>query len=309
MTNTPAPATIAVLGLGAMGAAIAGAAARAGHRVRAWNRTPRTAADLRRVGLDGRTGLDVRPTLADAVADAALVVVCVRDHDVAQSVLTGAAGALRDRLVVNVSTGTPAQAVATAAHAAGLGARYVTGAVMVPTPMVGTDACVTLYAGDAADLADLTPLTTSLGGVTDLTGPDHAVPPALDLAMLDVYFTGLHAHLHATALAAAHGIDPDRFLPYARSIVQTLDASLPGLTAAVRRRTYDTGEARLDMCRDFLAHIVASSREAGLPAGPAGVTLDVSDRALERWPGSTDWDVVAEELLPARPVGPTQCPV
>lgn len=293
MTSSHDIPTIAVLGLGAMGVAIARSAAASGARVVAWNRTAR-AVDL--------PALTVADTPAAAVAGADLVVVCVRDHTGSRELVAATAAALRGRLVVNVSTGTPAEAVGSAERAAAHGLRYVTGAVMVPTPLVGTDDCLVLYAGDRQDLADLGPLTRALGGTADLTGADHGVPPVLDLAMLDIYFAGMYAHLHATALAAAHGIDPTRFLPYATGIVETLGHTLPDLSAAVERRTYDGGEARLDMCLAFLEHVVATSREAGIPPGPAGVVRDASARALAAHPGSTDWDVVAEELLSSRPV-------
>ncbi|OWY63051.1 oxidoreductase, partial [cyanobacterium TDX16] len=206
-------------------------------------------------------------------------------------------GVLGDAVLVNVSTGTPAEAEASAQHADRLGVRYVTGAVMVPTPMVGTDECVVLYAGDPRDLELASPVMAALGGTSDVVGEDHAVPPALDLAMLDVYFAGMYAFLHSAALADAHGIDPTRYLPYAEGIVATLGGTLPDLTDAITRRTYDGGEARLDMCLAFLEHIVRTSEQTGIDPGLAAVVRDASLSAMDRWPGSTDWDVVAEDLL------------
>lgn len=290
-----APATIAVLGLGAMGAAIARAAAERGQRVLAWNRTPKTLDEL---GLAKATGIVLIESPSETLNGVDLVVVCVRDHAGSRAVIEQIAPALGGRVVVNVSTGTPAEAVGSAAHAAARGVRYVTGAVMVPTPMVGTDDCVVLYAGAEDDLAETGPLFAAMRGTNDVVGEDHAVPPALDLAMLDIYFAGMYAHLHATALAAAHGVDAARFLPYARGIVDTLGASLAGLTASVEQRRYDGGEARLDMCLSFLEHIVATSRAAGIDPGPAEIVRAASARAMQHWPGSTDWDVVAEGFLP-----------
>ena len=74
-------ATIAALGTGVMGAPMARNLARAGHEVRAWNRSPDKAAALRDDGVDVRddpaaaaTGADVVLTMladADAVLDVA----------------------------------------------------------------------------------------------------------------------------------------------------------------------------------------------------------------------------------------------
>lgn len=296
MTTTPAVQRITVLGLGAMGTAITRAAAAGGAEVRAWNRSPRSLADL---GIDDHDqGVRLAGSAVEAVAGADIVVLCVRDHAAARTIVDTVAPHLGRGILVNVSTGSPNEAVESARQAAAHGLRYLTGAVMVPTSMVGTDDCLVLYAGTEADLAAAATLRNLLGGAADPTGPDHAVPPALDLAMLDVYFAGMYAHLHATVLAEAYGITPQRFLPYAQGIVSTLGGSLPGLTAAVERRTWDSGEARLDMCLDFLEHIVTSSRAVGIEPGLAVNVRDASARALARMPGSTDWDVVAENFLP-----------
>lgn len=73
--------------------------------------------------------------------------------------------------------------------------------------------------------------------------------------------------------------------------------SLADLTGAVVRRRYDGGQARLDMCLAFLERIVQTSREAGIDPAAAALVRDASARAMARWPGGTDWDVVAEDLL------------
>ena len=289
MTDTNPTTTISVLGLGAMGAAIAGALATDGRRVRAWNRTPKTLPDGR---------IDVVDSPDSALEGANLVVVCVRDHVASRAVVERIAPHLQGQVVVNLSTGTPTEATESAEHAAGLGVRYVTGAVMVPTPLVATEHCVVLYAGAPAHLEQVEPLFAAMRGTSDVVGHDHAVPPALDLAMLDIYFAGMYAHLHATALAAAHGIEPQRFLPYAQGIVGTLGASLPDLTTSVEQRRYDAGQARLDMCLSFLEHIVASSREAGIDPGLAESVRAASARAFTGQSPGTDWDVVAEDFLP-----------
>lgn len=299
MLVEPPTVKIAVLGLGPMGAAIASARAIAGHTVAAWNRTPRTPSEI---GLphDGSVVLHTDPRAA--VDGCRVVVICVRDHDISRSLIERIAPIVGEAAIVNVSTATPAEAAESARRAVSLGLRYVTGAVMTPTSMVGTDDCVVLYAGADSDLAAIEPIVTALGGEADVVGDDHAGPPALDLAMLDVYFAGLYAFMHSAALANAHGIDVQRYLPYAEGIVDTLRGSLAAVGAAVEARSYGGGEARLDMCLAFLERIVATSNEVGIEPGLAGAVRDASIQAIEQWPGETDWDVVAERFLTSDPV-------
>lgn len=113
------PLQITFLGLGVMGAPMAGHLARAGHRVTVWNRTAAKAdAWLQRHG-----GLDVAaaPSVAEAVRDAQVVLSCVgNDADLAAVALGdgGALAAMRTgALFVDHTTVSPAAAREVAAEA------------------------------------------------------------------------------------------------------------------------------------------------------------------------------------------------
>ena len=74
--SVPEMATIAALGMGVMGAPMARNLARAGHDVRAWNRSPEKAAPLRVA-----TGVDVCADPASAAAGADVVLTMLADAD------------------------------------------------------------------------------------------------------------------------------------------------------------------------------------------------------------------------------------
>jgi 3-hydroxyisobutyrate dehydrogenase len=100
-TMTDAKPTLAVLGLGTMGRAMAATAVRAGIPVVVWNRNP-AAADA----LSG-TGVDVARSVADAAAAADVVVTMVTNADAVHSIATehGLVDALRPGSVwVQMST-------------------------------------------------------------------------------------------------------------------------------------------------------------------------------------------------------------
>lgn len=288
MTNLP---RVAVLGLGAMGTALAHRLLITGHPVTVWNRTER---DLSAQGLTGARAADG----PDAAArDADVIIICVLDHGASRAVLAQASASVRPGTpVVNLSTGTSDQAAQSADAAAELGLDYITGAIMVPTPLIGTEDNLTLYAGEPAVMAAARPVLDALGGTVDVLGDDHRLPPVLDLAMLDVYFAGMYAFLHSAAMVRAHGIEPEQYLPYATGIVGTLSSSLPGLAHAMATRDYSAGQARLDMCLSFLEHVVATSEIAGVdPALPA-LIRDATRRQADLGHHAQDWDRVAEGL-------------
>ncbi|MFI6899191.1 NAD(P)-dependent oxidoreductase, partial [Streptomyces sp. NPDC050256] len=136
MMHTGTPVT--VLGLGLMGSALAGAFLRAGHPTTVWNRTPAKADDLvaRGATLAGSPGT--------AIAAAPLVVVCVSDYDAVVDVLDGP---LDDRVVVNLTSGTPSRARKLAEEVVRRGGGYLDGGVMAVPEAVGTADAVLAYSG------------------------------------------------------------------------------------------------------------------------------------------------------------------
>jgi 3-hydroxyisobutyrate dehydrogenase-like beta-hydroxyacid dehydrogenase len=107
--------TVTVLGLGAMGSALARAFLDHGHSTVVWNRSPEKADDLVSRGA-------VRATTAgEAVTASPLTIACVVDDAALNDVLELADLALCGRVLVNLTNGTPKQARRAAARAAKLG--------------------------------------------------------------------------------------------------------------------------------------------------------------------------------------------
>src|SRR5690606_28672171 len=135
---------VTVLGLGAMGSALARALVGAGHRTVVWNRTGSRAEPL--VAL----GAEAAPDPAAAVAGADVVIVSLVDGEAATAVLTAAGPALAGTTVVELTSLTPREAEAIGELVEGAGAAYVSGSVMVTPPMIGTDGAALLLGGDRA---------------------------------------------------------------------------------------------------------------------------------------------------------------
>ncbi|MGZ8501729.1 MAG: NAD(P)-dependent oxidoreductase [Candidatus Limnocylindrales bacterium] len=152
---------IGFLGLGTMGAAMAGHLARAGHPLTVWNRTPGKAGELTELGATEAS----HPAELAATSD--VVVVCVSDTADVDSVLFGprgvAEGIRPGALVIDCSTIAPG---ATRDFAARLTAR---GAFMVDAPVSGGSegaqkATLTIFVGGApADVERARPILGRLG--------------------------------------------------------------------------------------------------------------------------------------------------
>lgn len=282
--------SVAVLGLGPMGAALAGAVLDAGHPTLVWNRTAERARPL------VERGATASGTAAEAIAGAAVTLVCLRDHAATREVLDDVAAALAGRDVVVLSSGTPDEARATAARLAEHGAHPLAGAIMVTTPLVGTADGVVLVSGPRETYERSRTVLAALGGKVEHVDEDHGVASTLDIGMLDVYFSGLLGFVHALALVAADGVRGEQFLRFAGSAVDVLAASLADVARDVDARSYPGTEDTLEMELAAFEHIVGTSGQRGLDPAAIGVVRDLARRAVDAGHGGESFSRLVEHL-------------
>jgi 3-hydroxyisobutyrate dehydrogenase-like beta-hydroxyacid dehydrogenase len=269
------PDPVSVLGLGAMGTALARAFLRAGHPTTVWNRTTARAHDL---VADGAVAVT---TAAEAVAASRLAVICLLDAPAVGAVLDTVGDGLRGATILNLTSATPEEARALSARVIASGARYLDGKIMVPTSLVGTDDGFFLYSGDSAVFAEHERTLLALGGGADMLGDDPGQSALYDLAMLGIFFNGMTSFLHAAALVGADGVPARTFLPYAERILAVLSTSLPGLATDVNTGKHPGDEDNLVMELAALDHIVHTSEarhiDTTVPAVPRGLARAAID--------------------------------
>jgi 3-hydroxyisobutyrate dehydrogenase-like beta-hydroxyacid dehydrogenase len=249
---------VTVLGLGAMGSALAGAFLDAGHRVTVWNRTPARAEPL------VARGATRAQTPAEAVAAGELIVVCLVDYAASREVLEPAAAALAGRTLVNVTSDTPERAREAAEWARQQGIGYLDGAVMVPVPVIGTPGALLLYSGGRAAFDAHEATLRALGGTPRYLGEDPGAAALHDLALLDIFWTLMTAAVHAFALVGADGVPAADFAPLAVESITGLTPLLVGLAAAVDAGEHPGEYAAMATNTEGAAHVAEASRLRGL---------------------------------------------
>ncbi|MFF9047144.1 NAD(P)-dependent oxidoreductase [Streptomyces parvulus] len=283
---------VTVLGLGPMGRALAAALLGAGLRTTVWNRTPGRDAEAVAQGALPAASAE------DAVAASPLTVVCVVNYDASDAVLRQDAvtAALRGRTVVNLSADTPRRARDTAAWAERHGVRYLDGAIMTPTPTIGTSDAVFLHSGPADLYEEHRPVLEALGGTHTHLGADPGQAAAFDIALLDIFWTAMSGYAHALALAGAEGVGPTELLPFAQGI----GAILPPLFAESAREleagTFPGDGNPLTSALSTMEHVVQVSDAHGIDAGLMRAAEAMARRAVERGHGADGFTRVAETL-------------
>ncbi|MCX5395955.1 NAD(P)-dependent oxidoreductase [Streptomyces sp. NBC_00102] len=205
MTDT---LTVSVLGTGIMGAAMARNLARAGHSVRAWNRTRAKAEPL------AEEGARIADTPAEAVEGADVVLTMLHDGPAVAEVMRQAAPALRPGTAWVQSTTVGVDAVEALAA---LAAEY--GLVFFDAPVLGTrqpaeaGRLTVLAAGPTDGRTAVTPVLDAVGARTVWTGEDGADGAATRLKLVanSWVIAATTATGEALALSKALGVNPQDF--------------------------------------------------------------------------------------------------
>ncbi|MGW0563801.1 NAD(P)-dependent oxidoreductase [Streptomyces sp. NPDC003016] len=265
--------SVTVIGLGPMGQATVGAFLKAGHEVTVWNRTASRADEL--VARGARRAA----TAEEALAANELVFLSLTDYDAMYAVLEPAAASLDGRVLVNLSSDTPARARAAATWAAGHGAQHLTGGVQSSPSTIGGPDVSTYYSGPK-DVFEAHRDTLKVLTGTDYKGEDPGLAALFYQLQMDIFWTSLVSWLHVLAVADANGITAGEFLPHASETFASMPDFLRFYTPRIDAGHHPGDVDRLAMGVASVGHVLHTTRDAGVdPALPAAL-LDIFERGM-----------------------------
>ncbi|MGW5099576.1 NAD(P)-dependent oxidoreductase [Streptomyces sp. NPDC004100] len=269
---TTAQPTVAVLGTGIMGAAMARNLARAGLGVRAWNRTRAKAEPL------AADGVRVTGTPADAVEGADVVLTMLYDGGTVLDVMREAVPALRPGTVW-------AQCTTAGTELTGELAAFARehDLLFYDAPVLGTrepaeaGALTVLAAGPEEGRATLVPVFDAVGSRTVWTGEDGAEASAsrLKLVANDWVLAVTAATGEVLALAQALGVDPQSFF--------SLIEGGPLDMGYLRAKSALVLDGRLTPASFAVATAEKDARLILAAAERGGVRLDLAEATAERF--------------------------
>jgi len=278
---------VAVLGLGAMGRAIAARLLGAGHDVRVWNRTPGKDDDLVAAGARRST------TPADAVREAEVVITMVTDPPALEAVLfgpDGAAPAIPDSAtLIDMSTVGPTEISSVVERVAPVA--VLDAPVLGSVPSVESGSLVILAGGDHAVFERHTELLALLGR------PIH-VGPSGSGAMLKLVnnaasIATLVALGELLALTDRTGLGID-------AVLQSLEAGpLASLIERWRPRLKGEDQSsyfRLALARKDLAIVFDEAEREGTELTVAQTAAARCDEAIEAGLGDEDFGAIVAFL-------------
>ncbi|MFD7659066.1 NAD(P)-dependent oxidoreductase [Actinosynnema sp. NPDC059797] len=279
--------SVTVLGLGPMGRALATAFAASGHATTVWNRTPGKGDDL---------DATVADTAAGAIAAGSLVVVCVRDHGAARSILD--ADALEGRTLVDFTGGSPRQARATAAWAADHGVDHLDGVIVATPDAIGGPAATLFYSGPADVYEAHRSTLAALGGNATHLGEDPGRAAAFDASLQDLFWTAMSGVVHAFALAAAEDIPATDVAGHAKALLGFFPDLVDQVAEQVTAGRFPGDSSTITAAAAAMDHVLDTIRANGLDNGVLGAARAEVQRAIDAGHGPEGFARLAARGVP-----------
>ncbi|MEB8340820.1 NAD(P)-dependent oxidoreductase [Streptomyces endophyticus] len=284
---------VSVLGLGAMGSALATALLGAGRSVTVWNRTPDRAAELVTRGARGAG------SAREAVTASPVVIACLLKYASVRDTLGPVADDLRGRTLVNVTTTTPNESRQLAAWAAEFGVSYLDGAIMAVPAMIGSREGQIFYSG-SRKAYDALLSTLDIWATSEFHGEDAGRASLVDLAMLSGMYQMFAGFIHGAAMVAAMGMSASEFAARQAPFLSAMTQGLGGYAEVVDGGDYTVpGQQSLDF--SDLSHLVRASEEQGVDPAPIAAVQALISRQIDAGHGSEGFARIYESLRAAHP--------
>ncbi len=278
---------VTMIGLGAMGSALAQAFVKAGHSVTIWNRTAARTEPLAALGANRAT------SAAKAVLASPVIVVCIDNYGATRRLIedAGLIEPLAGRTLVQLSTGTPAEARDLSNWLTPHGASVLDGAIMPYPDGIGAEDAQILFAGPPNLYNTCKPLLDCLGGDLRYVSEEIGAAAVLDMALLTHQLSNYLGIWHGARVCEAEGLGVDVFA----SMLPTNDPAAH-LAWRIHNQDYDNPGATLEVWNAALDRIVEHANTARINQEIPELISSLFRRTIALGHGSRDIATVIELL-------------
>lgn len=275
---------VAVIGLGQMGSTLARLLMEAGYGVTVWNRTAAKAAPL------VAQGATLAASPLAAVQSAGAVVVCVHDFAAADEILRtdDIGAALAGKLLLQLTTGSPAEARESDAWVRAHGGTYLDGAIQAAPSQMGREDTPILLSGAQEAWRQHEPLLRVFGGGLSYLGEDAGAAAAMDMATLSYIYGAMIGFVHGARIAESEGFRVDRYGALVAGIAPTFADFLKYEADVIQSGDFTVGESPLSISVEATARIARAARESGLNDEFPRFAADLFRRAADAGHGEEE---------------------
>ncbi|MEQ9563306.1 MAG: NAD(P)-binding domain-containing protein [Woeseiaceae bacterium] len=248
---------VSVVGLGAMGSAIAHAFMNAGHAVTVWNRSPE------RLGAFRSSGARCAGNLADCISASPVTVICIDDYGACHSLLrtAEAEGSLCGRTLEQFSTGKPQEARDSEAWAIANRTAYLDGAILAYPREIGHDGLVFL-SGKTDTYIKSRELLGALTSDLRYLGESIGAAAGLDVAILFYYICAHLGLTQAALICESEGVPADLLASVIADSSPSDITEVRHLGMAIKNNEFSSPGASLGVYSGILDRVLSQAQDA-----------------------------------------------
>jgi len=278
---------VTVIGLGAMGSALARTLHRSGHDLTVWNRSAEKMKPFVAMGATG-TG-----SINEAVQASPLLLVCVDSYATTRSLMDSedVIASLSGRTLVQLGTATPGEAQESADWFQLNNVNYIDGAIECLPAAVGTQKAQFLFAGPERIYRDIDPALECLGGDRRYLGENIRAPATLDLAWLSQRLGQMIGALHGICLCESEAVD-----------LRAFESMLPQgdrvqiLASRIREEKYLDPDASVEVWDAVSRRMKKQAQSTGISCEFPDFAASIIKRAMNAGFGSEDISALIKVL-------------
>jgi 3-hydroxyisobutyrate dehydrogenase-like beta-hydroxyacid dehydrogenase len=251
-----------VIGLGTMGSTLARLLLQNGYRVTVWNRTIAKADPLI------QEGAMLAPSAAAAISASPIVVVCVHDYPATNKILDNPeiAAAIRGRILIQLSTGSPQEARDSDVWAKAHGADYLDGAIQAAPSQMGRPDTPILISGVETAFRQSESLLKVLGGNLTYLGEQISSASAMDLATLSYIYGAVLGFFHGARICETEGFRVDAYGSIVADIAPSFGEFLKHEGTVIQTGDYTVSESPLKISVEATERLVKTAQAAQINA-------------------------------------------
>ena len=283
---------VTVIGAGRMGSALATVLFRKGFATKVWNRTGAKTEVL------ARLGLSVAQSIEESVREADIVVVSVSDYSSTRHLLRQPEieAALRGKIVVQLSSGTPNEAREMESWGRRCGIAYLDGAILGSPDWIGTPACTIFYSGPEEVFNRAKLVLMAFGDRTLFVGHEIGQASAFDVAVLTFGVSAMLGFLQGQVIWQGENLPMGRFLETIKGMMPTMESIFTDMSRRISSKNYRGDQASLEAYSVVTKKLVSWCQDRGSDHTIPDAYVNLMERAIQGGKSQADFACLFEVL-------------
>jgi len=286
---------VTVIGTGRMGSALATALFQKGFATTVWNRTASKTEAL------SKLGVRVAQSILDAIREADVVIVNINDYNSTRQLFEqpDLEIALRGKIIVQLSSGTPKEAREMDSWAHRCGISYLDGAILGSPGWIGTPACTIFYSGPEQVFQRAKPVLMTFGDRTVFVGTEIGQASAFDVAILTFGVSAMLGFLQGQVVWDAENLAAGGFLETIKGMMPAMEAIFADMSRRISSKDYSGDQASLEAYFVVTKLFVNWCQDRGSDHSIPDAYVNLMERAIKAGKGQADFACLFEILSDA----------